>query len=132
MCVTNSELSHAPHVAFRVVSLIWPCPSDDPLLRGHGQSSASFLRGSDGEETIVTFREVLAHAIAWLQQDKRISYRALKRQFALDDDYLADLKDELIEIQQVAVDQRLRSAPAGRCMTSGITRVSLYGARQRG
>jgi class 3 adenylate cyclase/tetratricopeptide (TPR) repeat protein len=53
----------------------------------------------------VTFKEVLAHVIDWLQQDQRISYRALKRQFALDDDYLEDLKVELIEVRQVALDQ---------------------------
>jgi hypothetical protein len=53
----------------------------------------------------VTFKEVLAHITDWLQQDQRISYRALKRQFALDDDYLEDLKVELIEVRQVAVDQ---------------------------
>src|SRR5262245_47584492 len=53
----------------------------------------------------VTFKEVLAQVIDWLQQDQRLSYRALKRQFALDDDYLDDLKVELIEVRQVAVDQ---------------------------
>jgi class 3 adenylate cyclase len=53
----------------------------------------------------VTFKEVLAQVIDWLQQDQRISYRALKRQFALDDDYLDDLKVELIEVRQVALDQ---------------------------
>jgi class 3 adenylate cyclase len=53
----------------------------------------------------MTFKEVLAHVIDWLQQDQRISYRALKRQFALDDDYLEDLKVELIEVRQVALDQ---------------------------
>ena len=31
----------------------------------------------------MTFKEVLAQVIDWLQQDKRLSYRALKRQFAL-------------------------------------------------
>jgi len=53
----------------------------------------------------MTFKEVLAHVIDWLQQDQRLSYRALKRQFALDDDYLEDLKVELIEVRQVALDQ---------------------------
>ncbi len=53
----------------------------------------------------MTFKEVLAHVIDWLQQDQRISYRALKRQFTLDDDYLEDLKVELIEVRQVALDQ---------------------------
>src|SRR5215470_14892082 len=53
----------------------------------------------------MTFKEVLDQVIDWLQHDQRISYRALKRQFALDDDYLDDLKVELIEVKQVAVDQ---------------------------
>src|SRR5215831_2606689 len=53
----------------------------------------------------MTFKEVLAQVIDWLQQDKRVSYRALKRQFAIDDDFLDDLKSELIEVQQRAVDQ---------------------------
>ena len=53
----------------------------------------------------MTFKEVLDQVITWLQQDQRISCRALKRQFALEDDYLEDLKVELIEVKQVAVDQ---------------------------
>jgi hypothetical protein len=53
----------------------------------------------------VTFKEVLTQVIDWLQQDKRVSYRALKRQFSLDDAYLEDLKLEIIDVHQVAVDQ---------------------------
>jgi hypothetical protein len=53
----------------------------------------------------MTFQEVLAQVIAWLQRDKRVSYRALTRQFDLDEAYLDDVKYELIEIQQIAVDQ---------------------------
>ena len=53
----------------------------------------------------MTFKEVLAQVIEWLQQDKRLSYRALKRQFALDDAYLDDLKAELIEVRRVAVEE---------------------------
>ena len=44
----------------------------------------------------MTFQDVLAQAIDWLQRDRRITYRALKRQFGLDDEYLEDLKDNLI------------------------------------
>jgi hypothetical protein len=44
----------------------------------------------------MTFKEVLAQVIAWLQQEQRVSYRALKRQFDLDDAYLEDLKDALL------------------------------------
>src|SRR2546425_8048209 len=53
----------------------------------------------------MTFKEVLDQVIDWLRHDQRISYRALKRQFALDDEYLDDLKVELIEVKQVAADQ---------------------------
>jgi hypothetical protein len=51
------------------------------------------------------FKEVLAQVIDWLQENKRISYRALKRQFDLDDEYLEDIKDELIYAQKLAVDE---------------------------
>ena len=52
----------------------------------------------------MTFEEVLTQAIAMLQRLGRVSYRALKRQFALDDAFLEDLKYELTEVQQLAVD----------------------------
>ena len=51
------------------------------------------------------FYTVLDHVIALLRGRGRVSYRALKRQFALDDAYLDDLKAEIIEVQQLAVDQ---------------------------
>ena len=38
------------------------------------------------------FNEVLSQTIAMLHQHGRVSYRALKRQFAIQDDYLEDLK----------------------------------------
>jgi predicted ATPase/class 3 adenylate cyclase len=53
----------------------------------------------------MTFEEVLTQALAMLQRQGRVSYRALKRQFALDDEYLEDLKVEIIEVHQLAVDQ---------------------------
>ena len=53
----------------------------------------------------MTFKEVLVQVIEWLQHDQRVSYRALKRQFALDDAYLEDLKYELIEVQELATDR---------------------------
>jgi class 3 adenylate cyclase len=43
----------------------------------------------------MTFDEILAQVLELLQQEKRVSYRGLKRRFALDDDYLEDLKEEL-------------------------------------
>jgi class 3 adenylate cyclase/tetratricopeptide (TPR) repeat protein len=53
---------------------------------------------------VVTFEEVLTQTIAMLQRLGRVSYRALKRQFGLDDAFLDDLKYELTEVQQLAVD----------------------------
>jgi class 3 adenylate cyclase len=53
----------------------------------------------------MTFKEVLAQVLDWLQHDQRLSYRALKRQFALDDDALEDLKEALLYTHaQVIVD----------------------------
>src|SRR5215475_7573883 len=53
----------------------------------------------------MTFDEILGQAIEMLQRRGRVSYGALKRQFALDDEYLADLKIELIEVLEVAADK---------------------------
>jgi predicted ATPase len=51
------------------------------------------------------FYAVLDQVVALLRSRGRVSYRALKRQFDLDDAYLDDLKAEIIEVQQLAVDQ---------------------------
>ena len=53
----------------------------------------------------MTFDEVLAQMVELLQREGRVTYRALKRRFALDDDYLEDLKGELIKAKQLAVDE---------------------------
>jgi predicted ATPase/class 3 adenylate cyclase len=49
--------------------------------------------------------EVVAQVRELLQQQGRLSYRIVQRQFALDDAALADVKFELIDIQEVAVDK---------------------------
>jgi class 3 adenylate cyclase/tetratricopeptide (TPR) repeat protein len=53
----------------------------------------------------MTFEELLDQAIALLQRRGRLTYRALKRQLNVDDDYLEDLKAELIQGQRLAVDE---------------------------
>ncbi len=53
----------------------------------------------------MTFDEILAQVLDLLQRQGRVSYRALKRRFTLDDDYVEDLKVELIDAQRVAVDE---------------------------
>jgi len=49
--------------------------------------------------------DVLDQIIQLFRQRKRLTYRLLKREFALDDETLADLKDELIYAQQLAVEE---------------------------
>src|SRR5262249_4082521 len=56
-------------------------------------------------ESVMDLCAVLDQVLAWLRQRGRVSYRALKRQFDLDDAYLDDLKVEIIEVQQCARDQ---------------------------
>ena len=53
----------------------------------------------------MTFDEILSQVLELLQREGRVSYRALKRRFGLDDDYLEDLKDELIKAKQLARDE---------------------------
>ena len=44
----------------------------------------------------MTFDDILEQAIEMLRRRGRLTYRALKRQFDLDDEYLDDLKEALI------------------------------------
>ena len=53
----------------------------------------------------VTFDDVLEQALEMLRRRGRVSYRALKVQFQLDDDLLALLRDEIVEVHQLARDQ---------------------------
>src|SRR5262245_24668175 len=51
------------------------------------------------------FYAVLYQVLALLRQRGRLSYGPLKRQFDLDEAYLDDLKVEITEVAQCAVDQ---------------------------
>ncbi|MBI3800032.1 MAG: hypothetical protein HY268_24040 [Deltaproteobacteria bacterium] len=51
------------------------------------------------------FSEVVEHASALLQRKGRLSYRTLKLEFDLSDEQLEALKEELIEVQELAVDK---------------------------
>jgi len=53
----------------------------------------------------MTFDELLAQVLDLLQHEGRVSYRALKRRFALDNDDLEDLKAEIIQAKRLAVDE---------------------------
>ena len=60
------------------------------------------------------FDAILAQILQLLQQEKRLSYRALKRRFALDDEYLEDVKAEIIQAKQCGFDTTGQSARPGR------------------
>lgn len=53
----------------------------------------------------MTFDEVLEQVRELLQSKGRVAYRALKRRFELDEEYLEDLKAELIDAEHVAHDE---------------------------
>jgi len=42
----------------------------------------------------MTFDEILSQVQDLLQREQRVSYRGLKRRFALDDEYIEDFKEE--------------------------------------
>ena len=49
----------------------------------------------------MTFDEMLAQVLDLLQRQGRVSYRALKRRFDLDDEYVEDLKAEIIQARRL-------------------------------
>jgi hypothetical protein len=53
----------------------------------------------------MTFDEVLAEVLELLRRDKRVAYRVLKRRFGLDDEYVEDLKADLIKAKRLARDE---------------------------
>src|SRR5262252_7555587 len=54
------------------------------------------------------YDELVAKVIELLQREKRVPYRSLKRRFDVDDEYIADLKIDLIEAKRLAVDENDR------------------------
>ena len=59
----------------------------------------------------MTFEEMLDQALAMLQRRGRVTYRALKLQFTLDDDQLEALTDELLYAHPQVVDDAGRGLP---------------------
>ena len=59
----------------------------------------------------MTFDAMLAQVLDLLQRQGRVSYRALKRRFGLDDAYLEDLKVEIIKAQRLAIALAARLDP---------------------
>jgi hypothetical protein len=53
----------------------------------------------------MTYDEVVAQVVELLRRDKRVAYRVLKRRFTLDDEYIEDLKADLIKAKRLAGDE---------------------------
>ena len=53
----------------------------------------------------MTFDDILEQVITLLKRQGRVSYRAIKVRFDLNDDHLEAVKDELIYAQQLARDE---------------------------
>ena len=53
----------------------------------------------------MTFDECLTQVLELLRRDGRVSYRALRRRFDLDDDFLEDIKAEIVQAKKLAVDE---------------------------
>src|SRR5215831_16836903 len=89
---------------------------DDPFHREPPFSSVPFCailalterKSPENGGSPMTFDEMLAQVLALLQREKRVSYRALKVRFQLDDDLLEAVKDELIYAKKLAVDEENR------------------------
>jgi hypothetical protein len=56
----------------------------------------------------MTFEEIVDQAIKMVRRRGQVSYRMLKRQFALDDAGFEDLKDELLYSQSQIIDDEGR------------------------
>src|SRR4029434_4209760 len=56
----------------------------------------------------MTFEEILDQALDMLRRRGRVTYGVLKRQFALDDAYLADLKEAMLYADSHVVDDTVR------------------------
>src|SRR6266436_4050944 len=63
---------------------------------------------AQAEERYMEFAEVMAQVIDLLAREKRLSYRALKLRFNLDDAYLEGLKEEMLDAKRLAVDEEGR------------------------
>ena len=74
----------------------------------------------------MTFDEVLAKIIDLLKRQGRVSYGALKRRFDLDDDYLKDLKEELLYVYPVREDEGRGLVWTGDTATGTVIATASY------
>src|SRR5215475_14469166 len=83
----------------------------------------------------MTFDEVLTQALELLKRQGRVSYRALKMRFDLDDEYLDVLKEELLYVHPVRDDEGrglvwTGGTASGQAVASHHTQPTLQPAAQ--
>jgi len=76
---------------------------EDTFVRSRLQSTGTRENSREG---CMDFYTVMDEAIDLLRRRGKVAYRALKRQFDLDDEYLEDLKDALLYAHPVVDDGR--------------------------
>ena len=77
----------------------------DKALSAEGNPKFATVRTIERVESLMKFTELVGQVRSWLEREQRVTYRTLQREFELDADTLADLKEELIEAKRVAVDE---------------------------
>src|SRR2546422_5225760 len=91
-----------------------PCPGCSPPEQPFSSSTICGILGiqNSGSQRsgvpAMDYDALVAKVIELLQREKRVPYRALKRRFDVDDDYIEDLKIDLIEAKRLAVDENDR------------------------
>src|SRR5499427_4154717 len=78
--------------------------SNSPAIGRHRLLQISRSSHAFGEPPM-TFDETLVRVLELLQREGRVSYRALRRRFDLDEEYLEDLKAEIIQAKKLAIDE---------------------------
>src|SRR5215475_654753 len=85
-----------------LVALLYDCqPYKEPAISR--LCSEAYARIGGG--SVMEFDAVLAQVLDLLQREGRVSYRALKLRFQLNDEYIEALKDEIIEVKRQAIDR---------------------------
>src|SRR5712691_5829409 len=91
-----------------------PCPGCSLPAQPFSSSAICVIlalterKSPDSGGARMTFDEILAQVLELLQREQRVSYRALKLRFDINDDYIEGIKDELIYAKKLAVDEENR------------------------
>jgi len=75
-----------------------------------------------------SFAEIREQVLELLQRERRVAYRILKRLFSLDDEYIEDLKADLIDAKRVARRAGCHCWLVQQCWKRLTSRPSVRGA----